>query len=97
MYRHSCRARVRDVCALVVYTPHIAVIVSAAETTYNRRMYSHLLNLKMLPILKETLGTIDNQREASPTTLEIRNLLARRLEQVEQQIRSYEQSAIALT
>ena len=51
----------------------------------------------MLPILKETLGTIDNQREATPAILEIRNLVARRLEQVEQQVRSYEQSAIAPT
>lgn len=58
-------------------------------------MYSHLLNLKMLPILRETLSTINSQPETTPTVLEIRTLLVQRLERVEEQISAYQRSVMA--
>jgi len=58
-------------------------------------MYRHDLNLKMLPILKETLRTIDSQPETTPAVLDIRRLLAQRLERVEEQVRTYQWGASA--
>ena len=52
----------------------------------------HQRNLRMLPVLKETLRKIENDHEKTPNLYKLRRLLIERIEQIEGEIRAHRES-----
>lgn len=52
----------------------------------------HIRNLEILPILKETLRKIDKDHEKTPNLFALRGLLVKRIEEIEQEIRTRQES-----
>ena len=49
-------------------------------------------NLRMVPVLKETLRKIENDHDKTPNLFNLRRLLMTRIEEIERQIEEHQES-----
>lgn len=52
----------------------------------------HQRNLRMVPVLKETLRKIENDHDKTPNLFNLRRLLMTRIEEIERQIEEHQES-----